>query len=143
MKHGGIGFKKVFGIRAVVGHTAVGFLEDDRLLMPLYYVKDKVSNTRCSHVLPTTRISSLNSIIINGLAPDGDGITNAVHSQLSAFHMMDYRLQESRRASMSGAVILYNAEKWLGFSEFTQSHGVRPASTTAFLKAIVHHVEGR
>ena len=24
----------VFGIRAVVGHTAVGFLEDDRLLMP-------------------------------------------------------------------------------------------------------------
>ena len=26
---------KVFGIRAVVGHTAVGFLEDDRLLLSL------------------------------------------------------------------------------------------------------------
>ena len=32
---------KVFGIRAVVGHTAVGFLEDDRLLIPLTYIEDE------------------------------------------------------------------------------------------------------
>jgi hypothetical protein len=38
--HGGTEFKKVFGIRAVVGHTAIGFLEYDRLLMPLSYIED-------------------------------------------------------------------------------------------------------
>ena len=32
----------VFGIRSVVGHTAIGFLEDDRLLMPLSYIEDRV-----------------------------------------------------------------------------------------------------
>ena len=29
---------KVVGIRAVVGHTAVGFVEDDRFHMPLTYI---------------------------------------------------------------------------------------------------------
>ena len=55
----------VFGIRAVVGHTAVGFLEDDRRLMPLTYVND--DNFPC--IAHNTRISYLNSIIVNGLAP--------------------------------------------------------------------------
>ena len=48
---------------------------------------------------------------MNGLAPAGDGITSAVHSRLSAFHIMDGRLQESNRASTSDAVIIYNVAK--------------------------------
>jgi hypothetical protein len=99
--------QSVFGIRAVVGHTAVGFLEDDRLLMPLSYIEDDTFSC-ISH---NTRISHLNSIITNGLAPGGDGVTTAVHSQLSAFHAMDRRLQESSRASTSDAIILYNVSK--------------------------------
>ncbi len=59
---------KVLGIRAVVGHTAVGFLEDDRLLVPLTYIEDE-----------TPRSLTLNLIILNGLAPGGDGITSAIH----------------------------------------------------------------
>ena len=51
------------------------------------------------------------SIIADGLAPGGDGITTAVHSPLSAFHMMDRRLLESSRASTSDAIILYNVQK--------------------------------
>ena len=39
------------------------------------------------------------------------GFTTAVHSQLSAFHMMDRRFQEGSRASTSDAIILYNVEK--------------------------------
>ena len=34
--------RRVVGIRAVVGHTAIGFLEDDRLLMPLSYIEDRI-----------------------------------------------------------------------------------------------------
>ena len=90
-----------------MGHTAVGFLEDDTLLMPLSYVEDKVFPC----ITHKTTISYLNSVIINGLATGGDGITNAVHSQLSALHTMDTCLQESSRASTSDAVILYNVEK--------------------------------
>ena len=56
---------KVFGIRAVVGHTAVGFLEDDRLLKPLSYVEDDVFPC----IAHNTQISYLSSIITNGLAP--------------------------------------------------------------------------
>ena len=89
-----------------MGHTAVGFLEYDRLLMPLTYFENKVFPC----ITQNTKVSDLTSIIIKWLAPGGDGITNAVHSQLSAFHMMDYRLQESSRASTSDAVILYNVE---------------------------------
>jgi hypothetical protein len=32
---------EVFGIRAVVGHMAVGFLEDDRLMMQLAYIENE------------------------------------------------------------------------------------------------------
>jgi hypothetical protein len=99
--------RKVFGIRAVVGHTAIGFLEDDRLLMPLSYVEGHVF----SCITHNTRISYLSSIITNGLAPGGDGTTTAVRSQLSAFHMMDRSLQESSRASTSDAIILYNVQR--------------------------------
>jgi hypothetical protein len=99
--------QKVFGIRAVVGHTAIGFLEDDRLLMPLSYVEDDVF----SCITHNTRISYLTSIITHGLAPGGDGITTAVHSQLSALHMMDRMLQESSRASTSNPITLYNVSK--------------------------------
>ena len=73
--------QKVFGIRAVVGHTTIGFLEDDRLLMPLSYIEDDAF----SCITHNTRISYLPSLITSGLAPGGDGITTAVHSQLSAF----------------------------------------------------------
>ena len=31
---------KVFGLRAVVGHTAVGLFEHDRLMMPLTYIEE-------------------------------------------------------------------------------------------------------
>ena len=50
----------VFGIRAVVGHTAVGFLEDDRLLKPLSYIEDDVFPC----IAQNTKISYLSSIII-------------------------------------------------------------------------------
>jgi hypothetical protein len=50
----------------------------------------------------------LEVIILNGLAPGGDGITSAIHFQMSAFHLMDSRLQDSSRASTSDAIILYN-----------------------------------
>ena len=99
--------KKFFGIRAVVGHTAVGFLEDDRSLMPLSYIDDDAF----SCIAHNTRISYLSSIITNGLAPGGDGITTAVHSQLSAFHMMDRRLQESSRASTWDAICFTMSRK--------------------------------
>ena len=59
---------KVFGTRAVVGHTAVGFFEDDRLQMPLSHIED--DTFPC---MPhTTKISYLEYIIRNGLAPGGD-----------------------------------------------------------------------
>ncbi|MFM7987512.1 MAG: hypothetical protein ACKPKO_50185, partial [Candidatus Fonsibacter sp.] len=42
-----------------------------------------------------------------GLIPVG-GQTAAVHSQLSVFHLLDDRLQESSRARTTDAVILFN-----------------------------------
>ena len=90
-----------------MGHTAVGFLEDDRLVMPLTYIEDKIF----SCIAHNTRISYLNSIILHGLALGDDGITSAADSQLSAFHMMDSRLQESSRARTSDAAISYNVAK--------------------------------
>ena len=90
-----------------------------------------------------TKKSYLNSIISNGLAPGGDGITHAVHSQLSAFHMMDYCLQESSRASRSDAVTLCKFRKTKPLLSVVEDHGARHASATAFLQTIIHHVEGR
>ena len=80
--------------------------------MSLSYVEDKVFPCMAH----STKVSYLSSIIINGLAPGGDGITISVHSQVCAFHMVDNRLQESSRASTSDAVILYNVEKLSHFS---------------------------
>ena len=80
---------RIFGIRAVAGHTALGFIEDDRLLKPLTYVEDDIF----SCIAHNTKISYLSSIITNGIALGGDGITSVVRSQLPAFHMMDNRIQ--------------------------------------------------
>ena len=98
---------KVFGIRAVVGHTATRCLEDDRLMLGLEGVDDDMFPC----IALNTEIRHLNSIIKNGLAPGGDGITQAVHSQLSPFHLADERLQESSRASTTDAIILHNVKK--------------------------------
>ena len=98
---------KVFGIRAVVGHTAVGFLEDDRLQVPAVNVPDEVF----ACITHNTYADNLESIITNGLLPGGGGITHAVHSQLSAFHIGDSRLQESSHGSTTTAVIHFNVEK--------------------------------
>ena len=54
---------------------------------------------------------NLESIITNGLLLGGGGITHALHSQLSAFHIGDNRLQESSRGSTTTAVIHFNIEK--------------------------------
>ena len=84
---------KVFGVRAVVGHTAVGFLEDDCLHVPANNVLDEA----CACIAHHTYEEKLESIIVNGLLPGRGGITDAVHSQLSAFRIGDNRLQESSR----------------------------------------------
>ena len=54
---------------------------------------------------------NLESIIANGLLPGGGGTTDAVHCQLSAFHICDNRLQESSRGSTTAAVIHFNIQK--------------------------------
>ncbi|MFM7984253.1 MAG: hypothetical protein ACKPKO_33515, partial [Candidatus Fonsibacter sp.] len=93
-----------FGIRAIIGHTSVPCLEDDRLLLSL----DGVSEEMFPNIVHNTNISNLESILSNGLIPGGGGITEALHSQLSAFHMMDARLQESSRALTSDAIMFFN-----------------------------------
>ena len=50
---------KVFGIRAVVGHTAVGFLEDDRLLKPFHTLR--MTYFRASLTTPRSRTSARSS----------------------------------------------------------------------------------
>ena len=64
---------KVFGIRAVVGHTATRCLEDDRLMWGMEGVDDDLFPC----IARSTEIRHLNSIINNGLAPGGDGVTQA------------------------------------------------------------------
>ena len=98
---------KVFGIRAVVGQPAVGFLEDDRLQVPAVNVPDEVF----ACITHNTYEEIIESIITNGLLPGGGGITHAVHSQLSEFHIGDSRLQESSRGSTTTAAIHFNVEK--------------------------------
>ena len=70
-----------------------------------------VDHEVCSCIAHNTQISNRESVILHGLAPGGDGITEVVHSQLSAFHMEDDVLQESSRASTTDAVILYSFKK--------------------------------
>ncbi|MFM7981832.1 MAG: hypothetical protein ACKPKO_21190, partial [Candidatus Fonsibacter sp.] len=57
-----------------------------------------------------TRIENLASIIKTGLIPGG-GETMVVHSQVSAFHLMDSRLQESSRARTTDAIIFFNVDE--------------------------------
>ena len=70
-----------------MGHTAVGFLEDDRLQVSAANVPDDAF----ACIARNTYEENLESIISNGLLPGGGGITHAVHSQLSAFHIGDNR----------------------------------------------------
>ena len=98
---------KVFGARAVVGHTAVPFLEDDRLQMPAADVPSEL----CARIANNTQERHPHSSIVNGLMLGGGGITDAVHSQLSAFDIDDESLQESSRASSTSAVVLFDIEK--------------------------------
>ena len=100
----GKGWSNIYGMQAVVGHTAVHFLEDDRLM----YFLDDVDDSVFSFIAHNTVITNLKSVLSNGLAPGGDGITKAVHSQLSAFHRHDTRAQESSKASSSDVVIIYS-----------------------------------
>ncbi|MFM7984592.1 MAG: hypothetical protein ACKPKO_35230, partial [Candidatus Fonsibacter sp.] len=94
--------KGVFGIRAVVGHTGMPFLEDDRLMVDLR----NAPHERIPSVVHNTRIENRPSILKKGLIPGG-GETTAVHSQLSAFHIMESRLQESSRARATDAIIFF------------------------------------
>ena len=82
----------------------MNFLEDDRLMYRLSEVDDSV----LSCIARNTVYTNLASILLNGLAPGGDGITNAVHSQLSVFHRHDVRAQPSSGAGRSDVVIVYN-----------------------------------
>ena len=95
-----------YGPSSVI-HMYLFFLEDDRLLLNL----DGVREDMFPNIVHNTIISNLESILINGVIPGGGGITEALHSQLSAFHMMGARLQESSRARTSDASILFNATK--------------------------------
>ena len=88
-------------MRAVVGHRAVKYLEDDRLCISVAEVDDDV--IPC--VARNTQANNLESVILNGIVPGGDGTTKAGHSQLSAFHMTDDRVQGSSRASKSDVII--------------------------------------
>ena len=75
----------IFGIRAVVGHTAVTFLGDDRLMYPLSEVDDSV----LSCIAHNTVYSNPKSILLNGLAPGGDGILKrCIHNFPPAIAMM-------------------------------------------------------
>ena len=73
-------------------------------MYPLSEVDDSVLS--CS--AHNTVYSNLKFILLNGLAPGGDGITQTVHSQHSAFHLHDVRVQESSGAGRSDVVIIYN-----------------------------------
>ncbi|MFM7983473.1 MAG: hypothetical protein ACKPKO_29525, partial [Candidatus Fonsibacter sp.] len=62
-------------------------------------------------VVHNTQITNVTSINKRCLMPGGGGITSAVHSQLSAFHLMDDRLQDSSRARTSDAITFYKVEE--------------------------------
>ncbi|MFM7977823.1 MAG: hypothetical protein ACKPKO_00780, partial [Candidatus Fonsibacter sp.] len=95
----------VFGIRAVVGHTGMPFLEDDRLMV----IARSLTREDIPFVVHNTRMVNLPSIMKSGLIPGGDQ-TAAVHSQLSAFYLLDNRLQQSSRARTTDAVICFNVD---------------------------------
>ena len=99
--HFGQRIASVFGIRTVVEHTAIGFLEDGGLQVPAANVPDDAF----ACIAHNTYEENLESIIVNGLLAGGGGIADAVHSQLSAFHIGDNRLQESSRGSTTTAAI--------------------------------------
>ena len=69
---------------------------------------DDVDDSVFSCIAHNMVVTNLKSILSNGLAPGGDGIMKAVHSQLSAFHRHDTRVQESIKASSSDVVLICN-----------------------------------
>ena len=69
---------------------------------------NEVDDSVLSCIAHNTVITNLKSILLNGLALGGDGITKAVHSQLSTFHRHDARVQESSGVGRSNVVIIYN-----------------------------------
>ncbi|MFM7987677.1 MAG: hypothetical protein ACKPKO_51025, partial [Candidatus Fonsibacter sp.] len=81
------------------------FLEDDRLMVSA----QSLSRKDVPFVVHNTRMVNLPSILRNCLIPGG-GQTDAVHSQLSAFHLLDNRIQESSRARTTDAVIFFNVD---------------------------------
>ncbi|MFM7979311.1 MAG: hypothetical protein ACKPKO_08350, partial [Candidatus Fonsibacter sp.] len=96
----------MFGIRAVVGHTGMPFLEDDRLMVDV----ENVPHEHIPFVVHNTRIENIPSILKKGLMLGG-GETMVVHSQPSAFHFMDSRLQESSRDRTTDAIIFFNVNE--------------------------------
>ena len=87
--------KQSAGIRAVVGHAGMTFLEDDRLMLELAYVP----SDDIPFVVHNTQIANVTSIIQRGLIPGG-GVTSVVNSQLSAFHLMDRRLPTGQQLAL-------------------------------------------
>ncbi|MFM7984836.1 MAG: hypothetical protein ACKPKO_36505, partial [Candidatus Fonsibacter sp.] len=108
--------KGIFGIRAVVGHTGMPFLEDDRLMVSAR----NVASMDLPFVVHNTRMLNLPSMLKSGLILGG-GQTTAVHSQLSAFHLLDDRLQESSRARTTDAVICFNVDAVIDLLMVTMS----------------------
>ena len=98
---------KGFGARAVVGHTAVPFLEDGRLQV----YAENVPSEAFACIAHNTEERHLHSIIVNGRIPGGGGITDAVHSQLSVFHINHERLQESSPVGSTDGVVHFNVER--------------------------------
>ncbi|MFM7985120.1 MAG: hypothetical protein ACKPKO_37960, partial [Candidatus Fonsibacter sp.] len=90
-----------------MGHTATPFIEDDRFSISIADLSDEVF----PNIVHNAYISNLESIILNGLIPGGGRITQAMRSQLSAFHMMVDRLQESSRARTADAIIFFNVAR--------------------------------
>ncbi|MFM7979597.1 MAG: hypothetical protein ACKPKO_09810, partial [Candidatus Fonsibacter sp.] len=82
------------------------FLEDDRLMVGV----ENVPQDCIPFVVHNTRVENKPSIIKMGLIPGG-GETMVVHSQLSAFHLMDSRLQESSRARTTDAIIFFKVDE--------------------------------
>ncbi|MFM7982588.1 MAG: hypothetical protein ACKPKO_25025, partial [Candidatus Fonsibacter sp.] len=78
-------------------------MEDDRLMLELADVDTK----DIPFVVHNTQIANVTSVIQR----PGGGMTSAVHSQLSAFHLMDKRVQDSSRARTPDAIIFYNVDE--------------------------------
>ena len=82
----------MLGVQAIVGHTAVPYLEDDRLQVSAENAPDEI----CACIAHNTEVQNLECILINDVFfARGGGITDAVQSQLSAFHIGDERFKKA------------------------------------------------